>query len=175
MRKNKTVFFLFMVLIALPIPASYDVYMKYKKYERNQILKTMQKEKGCIITALYHEASGEGEMGMRYVAGVIENRLYSSGFPDSYCGVINQPSQFSYTKKKYRKAAQLKIYTSRKKDKSTDMYEAAEDIADEMILGEFKNPLNQNVLWYTNKHVKNYWTIGKKVVKEFGNHRFYSN
>lgn len=51
----------------------------------------------CLAEALYHEARGEGRTGQAAVAEVILNRVDSRAFPSSVCGVINQPSQFSYT------------------------------------------------------------------------------
>lgn len=51
----------------------------------------------CMAEALYHEARGEGTRGQQAVAEVILNRVDSRVFPSSVCGVINQPSQFSYT------------------------------------------------------------------------------
>ncbi|MCF3974075.1 cell wall hydrolase [Paracoccus salsus] len=51
----------------------------------------------CMAEALYHEARGEGKKGQAAVAEVILNRVDSRAFPPSVCGVVNQPSQFSYT------------------------------------------------------------------------------
>lgn len=51
----------------------------------------------CMAEALYHEARGEGRQGQMAVAEVILNRVDSGAFPRTVCGVINQPSQFSYT------------------------------------------------------------------------------
>lgn len=51
----------------------------------------------CMAEALYHEARGEGMKGQAAVAEVILNRVDSRTFPSTVCGVINQPSQFSYT------------------------------------------------------------------------------
>ena len=57
----------------------------------------------CLAEALYFEARGETVKGQFAVAEVIRNRVKSSRFPGSYCGVINQGTgkkhrcQFSYT------------------------------------------------------------------------------
>jgi len=57
----------------------------------------------CLTEALYFEARGETVKGQFAVAEVIRNRVKSSRFPNSYCGVINQGTgkkhqcQFSYT------------------------------------------------------------------------------
>lgn len=50
----------------------------------------------CLSEALYFEARGESTQGQAAVAEVILNRVDHPSFPRSVCGVINQPSQFSY-------------------------------------------------------------------------------
>ncbi|MDA7425901.1 cell wall hydrolase [Thalassococcus lentus] len=57
----------------------------------------------CLSEALYFEARGETLKGQFAVAEVIMNRVKSSRFPNSVCGVINQGTgrkyacQFTYT------------------------------------------------------------------------------
>lgn len=57
----------------------------------------------CLSEALYFEARGETVKGQIAVAEVILNRVSSSRFPNSVCGVINQGTgrkyacQFTYT------------------------------------------------------------------------------
>jgi spore germination cell wall hydrolase CwlJ-like protein len=57
----------------------------------------------CLAEALYFEARGETVKGQFAVAEVIMNRVRSSRFPDTLCGVINQGTgrkyqcQFTYT------------------------------------------------------------------------------
>lgn len=57
----------------------------------------------CLSEALYFEARGESVKGMFAVGEVIMNRVKSSRYPNSLCGVINQGTgrkfacQFTYT------------------------------------------------------------------------------
>lgn len=57
----------------------------------------------CLSEALYFEARGESVKGQFAVAEVILNRVASSRYPNSVCGVINQGTgrkfacQFTYT------------------------------------------------------------------------------
>lgn len=57
----------------------------------------------CLSEALYFEARGETVKGQFAVAEVILNRVKSTRFPDTICGVINQGTgrkyqcQFTYT------------------------------------------------------------------------------
>lgn len=54
----------------------------------------------CLAEALYFEARGTGETGLRAVGEVIVNRAIDTRFPDSICGVVDQryngSCQFSY-------------------------------------------------------------------------------
>ncbi|SEN95348.1 cell wall hydrolase [Palleronia pelagia] len=57
----------------------------------------------CLTEALYFEARGESVRGLFAVAEVILNRVDSSAFPGTVCGVVNQGTgrkyqcQFTYT------------------------------------------------------------------------------
>lgn len=61
------------------------------------------KEWACLAEALYFEARGEKVKGQFAVAEVILNRVSSSRYPDTVCGVIHQGTgrkyacQFTYT------------------------------------------------------------------------------
>lgn len=50
----------------------------------------------CLAGAIYFEARGETLEGQLAVGNVILNRAESGRFPSSYCGVVYQPSQFSF-------------------------------------------------------------------------------
>jgi spore germination cell wall hydrolase CwlJ-like protein len=52
----------------------------------------------CLAGAVYFESKGESLEGQLAVARVIINRAKSGRFADSLCGVIYQPSQFSFVR-----------------------------------------------------------------------------
>jgi spore germination cell wall hydrolase CwlJ-like protein len=54
----------------------------------------------CLATAIYFEARSEPVEGQLAVAQVIRNRTRSGRFPASICGVVNQPSQFSFSRRR---------------------------------------------------------------------------
>ena len=58
----------------------------------------LSRELNCLAAATYHEAKGESLNGQLAVARVIVARSKSGRFPDSYCGVVFQPSQFSFVR-----------------------------------------------------------------------------
>lgn len=55
-------------------------------------------EMRCLAGAIYFEARGESLEGQLAVGRVIVNRSKSGRFPASYCGVVYQPSQFSFVR-----------------------------------------------------------------------------
>lgn len=61
---------------------------------------TLSREMHCLAGAIYFEARGESLEGQLAVGRVIVNRTDSSRFPDSYCGVVLQRSQFSFVRGK---------------------------------------------------------------------------
>ena len=52
----------------------------------------------CLSLAIYWEARGENKVGQYAVAEVIHNRTKHSDYPNDYCSVIKQKSQFSFVK-----------------------------------------------------------------------------
>lgn len=59
---------------------------------------TLSREMHCLAGAIYFEARGESLEGQLAVGRVIVNRSDSGRFPDSYCGVVLQRSQFSFVR-----------------------------------------------------------------------------
>lgn len=59
---------------------------------------TATREEECLAGAVYFEAKGEPLDGQLAVAKVIVNRAHSGRFPASVCGVVFQPSQFSFVR-----------------------------------------------------------------------------
>ena len=57
---------------------------------------TISPEIECMAGAIYFEARSESLAGQLAVARVIVARTASGRFPASYCGVVYQPSQFSF-------------------------------------------------------------------------------
>lgn len=66
--------------------------------ERNAQIGRLSPEMECLAGAVYFEARGEPLEGQLAVAQVVVNRSKSRLFPGSYCGVVYQPSQFSFVR-----------------------------------------------------------------------------
>jgi spore germination cell wall hydrolase CwlJ-like protein len=59
----------------------------------------MDSELRCLASAVYFESKGESLVGQLAVAHVVINRTESGRFPRSLCGVVHQPSQFSFVRR----------------------------------------------------------------------------
>jgi hypothetical protein len=66
--------------------------------QRHAGTKTPDREAECLAGAVYFESKGEPADGQLAVAHVILNRAKSGRFPASACGVVFQPSQFSFVR-----------------------------------------------------------------------------
>ena len=58
----------------------------------------LSREMHCLAGAIYFESRGESLAGQLAVGRVIVSRSRSGRFPDSYCGVVFQRSQFSFVR-----------------------------------------------------------------------------
>lgn len=58
----------------------------------------LSRELQCLAGAIYFEAKSETLTGQLAVGRVIVARAKSGRFPNSYCGVVYQPSQFSFVR-----------------------------------------------------------------------------
>lgn len=159
---------LFCFLIS--IPSSLSVPAKGRESSGIVLHAEHQKELRCIRSALWHEARSEPEEGIRAVMSVIYNRKKAKGYPNTFCGVILQPMQFSaFNQDKGLATRGLKPI--RELDKKAHALVAY--IANEAVLGRFKPILEPSVLFYTKTSVRNRWTRKMKVVKIVASHQFY--
>lgn len=62
---------------------------------------TLDEESECLARAVYWESRGEPLSGQLAVAEVVINRARSGRFAPTLCGVVRQPSQFSFVRRGY--------------------------------------------------------------------------
>jgi spore germination cell wall hydrolase CwlJ-like protein len=60
---------------------------------------TLSPDIECLAGAVYFEAKSESLAGQLAVGRVVVARTESGHFPSSYCGVVYQPSQFSFVRR----------------------------------------------------------------------------
>lgn len=121
----------------------------------------------CLARALYHEARGEGEAGMRAVAEVVLNRTESAAFPDSVCGVVEQGSgngrgcQFSFV-----------CDGAERRGLERAAWARAQDLAEEMAAGA-PRALTRGATHFHTVAVNPRWSRVYEMTAQIGAHRFY--
>lgn len=121
---------------------------------------TLSPEMRCLAGAIYFEAKSEPLPGQLAVGRVIVNRSKSGRFPASYCGVVYQPSQFSFI----RGRAMPAINTA-----SQDWREAVA-IAQIADTGAYRSPA-EGALFFHAARVSPSWRAQR--IARIGNHVFY--
>ncbi|WCZ58134.1 cell wall hydrolase [Salmonella phage Kenya-K44] len=118
------------------------------------------KEIDCIAKNIYFESRGEGIKGMTAIAHVTKNRVNSGKFPDSYCKVVYQPFQHSWTSKN------IKV------DKSSMAWQTAKEIAAIVYYLDVPDPTYGALYFHSGKD-KPYWTKKFKKTTKIKGHTFY--
>jgi len=117
----------------------------------------------CLAKAVYFEARSESLEGQLAVAQVILNRVASPEYPDTICGVVTQPAQFSFI----RGGKFPQVNTS---DQSWHTALAIADAANRRLATEVAS----NVLWYHADYVAPAWGHWHTKFAQIGVHIFYS-
>lgn len=123
----------------------------------------------CMARNLYFEARNHGMNGMMAVANVTINRMHSSNWPDSACGVIYQKikntCQFTWVCQLHSS----KQTPSPKHDGDMNALQMARDIAYKALSGQ----LPDNVKGATHYNTTPVKSWRKKMLVKIGDHLFY--
>jgi N-acetylmuramoyl-L-alanine amidase len=132
----------------------------------------IEKDYLCLVEVLYFEARGEPKQGMKAVASVVYNRTKAKGYPSDYCGVVQQPKQFSYRNKLGRSTKVIKPIVKPSEQK---IYADIRAIAFEAAVGALKHDLPKDVVFYQRKELRTKWAKDSKFVVTIGNHSFFKS
>jgi N-acetylmuramoyl-L-alanine amidase len=111
----------------------------------------------CMMDNLYHEARGEGVLGMSAVASVVMNRAVATG--QDVCAVVYKHKQFSWTHKPKPIAD---------KDNLHNIFV----VANKALSGTLTD-VTQGATHYHATHVKPKWAKAMRKVVIINNHIFY--
>ena len=140
---------------------------------QKQVSANMQKQVDCLAKNIYYEAGSEPYEGKLAVAQVTLNRVNSGKFPSDICSVVYQKTvdenlrticQFSWT-------CMVKELVNKNKYVWEESYLIAKRALTEPVLHD--TIAQSNALYYHAVYVKPGWSK-TKVVKQIGNHIFYS-
>lgn len=121
---------------------------------------TLTAEQNCLAGAIYFEAKGESLEGQLAVGRVIVARAESGRFPSSYCGVVYQPSQFSFVRGRSMPSI----------NKASRQWRNAMAVARIAESGSWRSPV-EGALFFHAKHVSPNWRL--KRMARIDNHIFY--
>ena len=124
--------------------------------KQSQAQKLSKSQIECLSKAAYFESKGESDAGMLAVIHTTLNRVKDVRFPKTICGVVYQPSQFSWTK-----------HNPKIKDK--EQYERAKRLAQEVVDGKHKDN-TRNALYFNSLHQQPRGTV---CTTRIGGHSFY--
>ena len=120
---------------------------------------TADAETECLARAVYFESKGEPLSGQLSVAEVIINRSRSGRFPSSICGVVRQPSQFSFVRRGYIP-----------QPPANGQWRTAVAIA-RIAMADLADGGAPRALFFHARHVRPGWRLTR--VATVGNHVFY--
>lgn len=120
----------------------------------------LTRELECLAGAIYFEAKGESLAGQLAVGRVIVARTKSGRFPTSYCGVVYQPSQFSFI----RGRAMPSI------NRTSRYWRSAVAIAQIADAGSWRSPV-EGALFFHAARVSPNWRLTR--IARVDNHVFY--
>ena len=128
--------------------------------ERTPLPVSLSREMECLAGAIYFEARSETLAGQLAVGRVIVTRAASGRFPSSYCGVVYQPSQFSF----------IRANTMPAVNHDSRLWQQAVKIALIADSGAWKSPV-EGAMFFHAAHVAPSW--GKTRMARVDNHVFY--
>ena len=120
----------------------------------------LDREAECLAASVYFEAKSEPLDGQLAVAEVVLNRASSGRFPSSICGVVFQPSQFSFVRRNGFPPI----------NKSSLHWKRAVAIA-QIAMEDSWDSTASNALYFHARRVSPNWR--KTRVATLGNHVFY--
>jgi len=128
--------------------------------ENTPVPADLSNELECLAGAIFFEAKSETLAGQLAVGRVIIARSQSGRFPASYCGVVYQPSQFSFIRGRSMPAI----------NRSSRDWQDAVKIAVIADKGTWKSPV-EGAMFFHAAHVSPRW--GKTRMAKIDGHIFY--
>ena len=145
----------------------------------------------CLATNIYHEARGESFAGKVAVANVTHNRVDSTKYPNTYCGVVYQAQMYVNWRGNEvpaRHKCQFSWYCDGKSDdiilKTADgkiikshmlAWEESLQIATQMIEGNLPDITDGATHYFNHNIAQPYWANHYVQVVQIDNHTFHKS
>lgn len=134
-------------------------------------------ERFCLAKNIYFEAGNQPLAGKIAVSQVVFNRVHSSAYPDTICGVVYQAKWFENWKGTMipvRHMCQFSWFCDGKSDEpeDSDTWMMSLMIADELLNGAWHD-ITEGSTHYHNDTVYPYWADSLNETVIINNHIFY--
>ena len=150
------------ILLIIAALAAHGQQVKAEQAEAERAQRAEHAEISCLAQALYYEARGEGERGQEAVAEVILRRARSGRHPNSVCGVVHEPYQFSFLRD-----------GSMQRKLDPQAWDAATRLAARIIRGEIVTDITRSAMFYHTVNFQPDWAKSMRPTAQIGNHIFY--
>jgi spore germination cell wall hydrolase CwlJ-like protein len=153
---------------------------KYFK-DLTPFIPNIEKSIECLAVNIYHESRNESVLGQAAVAWVVLNRVESSLFPESVCGVVYQARYSRWWKQEHdknvplRNQCQFSWYCDGKSDNINewDKFEQARSIAYSVLMNKTPADPTKGALWYHADYVNPNWSTEYRRTVKIDTHIFY--
>ena len=160
----------------LPVPTivSHNKIVPVKKPATKTVVAAKavdQKELMCLAKNIFFEARGTDEKEMIRVINVTTNRVKDANFPKTYCQVVYDPSQFSWTLNLIVHNVPKIIKQQFSEQKA---WEQAKIMANHELSYGYKD-ITHGALFYHTPYVNPRWARGNKLamIMETDYHKYY--
>ena len=119
----------------------------------------------CLAKNIYHEARGQGDLGMYAIAQVTVNRLHNGQWGRTICDVVMSPMQFSWANDR----------SIRWKHPRGESWEQSKEMAGEVLRKGLRLRGLDKALFFHANYVNPKWASKKYYVVTIGDHIFYNN
>ncbi len=119
----------------------------------------------CMVDNILYESRSESYEGMMAVANVTMNRYMSDDYPDTVCGVVYEPKQFSWTH-------MLSVMDEIDEVVEAEVIHQARIIAADVLTYRYEDT-TEGAMWYHRDDVSPDWKTDYRVVMVLGRHIFY--
>lgn len=127
----------------------------------------------CLALNIYQEARSESVAGQYAVADVVLNRVRSSNYPNTICGVVKQARLWDGYP--VRNKCQFSWYCDGKSDTPTevDSWQKAVEVSINIVYNDRYRGITEGATHYHTDYVDPFWNKHMRLVGRIGDHIFY--
>lgn len=164
---------------ALPLPVSEVIYTPVEDMPVHEVVEVDERQLECMALNMYFEARNQDTTeAMAAVGYTVMNRVASSRYPNTICGVVYQGQRDS-NGNYIRNRCQFSWVCDGKADVpntrhpgEAEAWEKANEVALQVLTGAIDNPVG-NATMYHATYVRPYWANSYSVVAQVEDHIFY--